>query len=180
MKSSHALSTALLAVLALAAATVAAGDEAARGAEILAPLKQDLKAALLAGLEKGPEAAITVCKDQAPAIARSLSVNDVRVGRSSHRLRNPANTSPAWVESILKGYLANPAQREPALVSLAENRRGYVEPIALQPMCLVCHGETLSPGVAAKIREDYPQDRATGFAVGDLRGVYWAEFAAQE
>ena len=53
---------------------------------------------------------------------------------------------------------------------------GYVEPIMVQPMCLVCHGEALQPGVAAQIDERYPEDRATGFKAGDFRGVFWVEF----
>ena len=158
----------------------AAASAAERAVEILAPLKRDLKAALVAGLENGPEVAITVCKIEAPAIAAALSVNDISVGRSSHRLRNPDNAAPAWAEPILRGYLANPAQREPVLVSLADDRSGYVEPIALQPMCLVCHGDSLAPGVAAIIRDEYPLDEATGFAVGDLRGVYWVAFGPGE
>ena len=55
-------------------------------------------------------------------------------------------------------------------------RVGYVEPIVTQPMCIACHGETLSPAVADAIGRLYPEDRATGFAAGDLRGVFWVEF----
>lgn len=68
-------------------------DEAAaraHGATLLAPFKQQMKAALQAGMERGPVDSITVCSGQAPAIARALSVDGVVMGRSSHRLRNPA------------------------------------------------------------------------------------------
>ena len=53
---------------------------------------------------------------------------------------------------------------------------GYVEPIVMQPMCLTCHGESLAPEIAARISEVYPDDQATGFKVGDFRGVFWVEF----
>ena len=53
---------------------------------------------------------------------------------------------------------------------------GYAEPIIVQPMCLACHGESLAPEIAAKISEAYPDDQATGFKVGDFRGVFWVEF----
>ena len=43
-------------------------------------------------------------------------------------------------------------------------------------MCVICHGEGLSRDVAARIDELYPDDRAIGFEVGDLRGVFWTEF----
>jgi len=157
---------------------VLAVDDAAasRGAELLNPLKSNLKQALLAGLEKGPENAITVCKEQAPAIANALSTDGVKVGRTSHLLRNQENTSPDWVTAVLEGYLTEGSDRAPTVVALADKRVGYVEPIMIKPLCLTCHGETLAPDLAARIKEDYPHDEATGFEVGDLRGVYWAEF----
>ena len=102
------------------------------------------------------------------------------MGRTSDRLRNPSNTGPAWVESILEAYLANPSDRDPRTVSLENDRLGYVEPIILQPLCLTCHGDNLAPDVASRIKELYPADRAVGFQVGDLRGVFWIEFPRVE
>ena len=74
-------------------------------------------------------------------------------------------------------YLEQPDEREPVAVRLESGRIGYVEPIILQPMCTTCHGESLSEPVATQIAELYPDDAATGFREGDLRGVFWAEFA---
>lgn len=165
--------------LSVALASSAAETAADRGAEILGPLKKDLKVALISGLEQGPEAAIEVCKEQAPAIAEALSVNGVRVGRSSHRLRNPDNAAPDWLEPVLQSYLADDRQKEATVVALPGARTGYVEPILLQPMCLTCHGTVLAPAVAETIEREYPDDEATGFAVGDLRGVYWVEYPSE-
>lgn len=151
-----------------------------RGAELLMPFKQSLQSALREGLAESPVHAIGVCKVQAPEIAARFSLDGVRVGRSSHRLRNPANTAPDWVGPVLNQYLANNALREPQAVELPGNHTGYVEPIVLQPMCVTCHGETLAPDVASRIHELYPNDQATGFVVGDLRGVFWIEFSKSE
>ncbi len=148
---------------------------AERAAALLAPLKQNLKSALLAALEQGPEHAVSVCKEQAPAIARSLSVDGVILGRSSHRLRNPANAPPAWVAPVIEAWLADGASREPVSVELEDGRSGYVEPIVMQPLCTTCHGSAIPRALAERIAADYPQDRATGFAIGELRGVYWVE-----
>ena len=68
--------------------------------------------------------------------------------------------------------------RSNGAVPLPDNRWGYVEPITVQPLCLACHGSEIVPDVADRISELYPEDRATGFAVGDLRGVFWVEFPA--
>ena len=154
--------------------------ESARGAELLAPFKKDLKQALVAGMQKGPLDAISVCKDQAPAIAESLSPEGIQMGRTSHRLRNPDNLAPEWVDTVLQTYLGEEPGRAPRLVTLPNDRLGYVEPIATQPLCLVCHGKSLAPDVAAHIAEAYPEDQATGFAAGDLRGVFWVEYPDTE
>jgi hypothetical protein len=155
-------------------------SEFTHGAELLAPLKKELKQALVAGMQKGPVNAVSVCKVQAPAITDSLAVEGIRIGRTSHRLRNPANSAPDWVDTVLQTYLREGLDRAPTLVPLANDRLGYVEPITLQPLCATCHGTTLAPDVAAHIREAYPEDEATGFEVGDLRGVYWVEYPATE
>ena len=76
----------------------------------------------------------------------------------------------------MTGYLNQPDQPEPVAVRLENGRIGYVEPIFLQPMCTTCHGDSLSEPVARQIAELYPEDAATGFKEGDLRGVFWAEF----
>jgi hypothetical protein len=162
--------------LLLAGSALADPGALARGAELLTPFKRQLQAALKDGLSQGPSQAVAACRLRAPEIAASLSVDGVRVGRASHRLRNPANAPPDWVEPILRAYLADAANREPRTTTLGDQRAGYAEPIATQGLCLVCHGDALAPGVAEQIRELYPEDRAVGFREGELRGVFWVEF----
>lgn len=154
--------------------------EPARGAELLAPLKKDLKQALMAGMQKSPVHAISACKDQAPVITNALAVEGIQIGRTSHRLRNPDNTAPEWADIALKTYLDDETDRAPRVVSLANNREGYVEPITIKPLCLACHGDNLAPDVAAQIQAIYPEDEATGFKLDELRGVYWVEYPAAE
>ena len=151
-------------------------DPTAAGAALLGPFKSELMQALSAGMQDGPAAAIDVCSRRAPAIARGLSVDGVRMGRSSHKLRNPDNAPPDWLEPILSDYASGEAPLEPRAIDIGAGRHGYVEPIITQPMCLTCHGNEIDAGVRAQLAEDYPEDRATGFAEGDLRGVFWVEF----
>ena len=136
--------------LGLAMATSAGADGPAEdpldeGAALLAPFKRDLMAALKEGLAQGPVEAIAACRMRAPEIARSLSRDGVRVGRSSHRLRNPDNAPPDWVAPILDDFVAHPESRRPTLAVLADGRRGVVEPIGLKPLCATCHGVELAP-----------------------------------
>jgi hypothetical protein len=166
-----------LTTLCLIAGAVSAQDaESSRGEQLLSPYKARLQDALRAGLSEGVVEAIAACRIQAPKIAESLSQDGIRVGRASHRLRNPANVPPSWVEPILESYVANASDREPRSVSLSASRIGYAEPIVLQPVCATCHGETIVEEVAVKINELYPEDRAVGFRVGELRGVFWVEY----
>jgi hypothetical protein len=148
--------------------------------KILLPFKQDLQRALREGLSKSPVEAISACRQQAPKIAERLSQGGVRVGRTSHRLRNPENRSPEWARPILEEYLADPSARTPRTLSLPDGRKGYVEPIYMQLLCLTCHGESLATDVAAEIKRRYPRDEAVGFEAGELRGVFWLEFPVVE
>lgn len=180
--------------VATAAALAGAGEPATRGVELLAPFKAELQQALKAGLADGPVQAVTACQAKAPAIAAAQSQGGVRMGRTSDRLRNPANTAPEWVKPILAGYLGRDASSggapharpeaapdlTPRTVEIAPGRMGYVEPIVLQPMCETCHGTQIAPEVAERISLLYPQDAATGFQVGDVRGVFWVEYPAAQ
>ena len=167
-----------VAIALLLAAAAHADAPAPGGATLLEPFKRDLKAALVEGMQPGPANAIDVCRLEAPALASKHSKDGVRIGRSSHRLRNPANSGPVWVREVIEAWLEDPAARTPRTVSLDAGREGYVEPILTQPLCLACHGNSPDPAVAEALESHYPDDQATGFEVGDLRGVFWVEYPA--
>lgn len=168
--------TVIIALLMLLSSAQAAADEAVGGAELLAPFKMQLKQALLESLQEGPVNAVTACRIEAPKIAAALSVEGIKMGRASHRLRNPLNVAPAWVDEILQDYLTDSSDREPRKLQLQNDMEGYVEPIVMAPLCLACHGDNLAPDVQAKIDELYPHDEATGFETDQLRGVFWVAY----
>ena len=165
-----------IAAIVILAACSRPPPDTATGTALLQPFKAEMKQALQAGLAQGPVEAIDVCRVRAPDIAAALSREGVRVGRSSHRLRNPNNVAPDWADEILRQYLADESTRGPVAVRLADARIGHAEPIVVQPLCLVCHGEVLAPDLADAIASAYPEDRATGFKEGDLRGIFWVEY----
>ncbi len=49
----------------------------------------------------------------------------------------------------------------------------YYKPLKIQPVCLTCHGDklTMDKSVREEIKRIYPNDLATGYKVGDFRGV---------
>jgi hypothetical protein len=156
-------------------------DDLQKAQAALEPFKMELQTALRESLRAGgPEAAINVCRDKAPEIAASLSKDGIRVGRTSHRLRNPRNVSPRWVEPFIVEFLEKGNDRTFRAVRLPDGGVGYVEPIYVQPMCLACHGKDVSPAVGEKLDSAYPHDNGRGFDAGDFRGVFWVRLSAPE
>ena len=133
---------------------------------------------LTAALAKGPAEAVGVCRAEAPELAmRVAKEKGVRIGRTSTRLRNPSNAAPAWAADVLgQGVPAGEAP-QPRYFSGPTGELGALFPIVAQPLCMQCHGKDsdLAEPVRAQLARDYPTDRATGYAVGDLRGWFWVE-----
>lgn len=125
---------------------------------------------------EGPTGAIRVCRQEAQELTASIgSERGVEIGRTSHRLRNPANAPRAWVEPFLADAAgAKASETSPVVVDLGD-RVGMLKPIGLADLCLDCHGADLAAEVREEIEASYPEDLATGFAAGDLRGFFWVE-----
>lgn len=141
-------------------------------------LQTHLKAALTQG---GPLAAVEVCHAKAPSIAQDMSQQQgVDIGRTSLKLRNPANAPDAWEQQVLADFAARLTKGEPltALEHYAVVETGgqkqfrYMKAIGVQETCLICHGEVLAPELQSKIKALYPQDQATGYKLGELRGAF--------
>ncbi len=146
-----------------------------RARALAATFKGSLKEALMEGLQDGPADTIGVCAFMAPEIAAELSVDGARIGRASHRLRNPANEAAAWVQPLIEEYRQTPPGAEPKAVRIDDSTVGYVEPLYVGKPCLVCHGQAVPEEVQQEILAVYPEDTATGFAEGEFRGVVWVE-----
>lgn len=142
-------------------------------------LKDALQQAMQNG---GPVSGIAVCHDKAAQIATDLSQKqDLLLGRTSLKIRNPANAPDNWELAVLKQFEARKTQGEAVdkleFFAVIDDDQGqktfrYMKAIPTAALCLSCHGETLSPEVAAKLKELYPNDQARGFKEGDLRGAF--------
>lgn len=157
-----------------APATAAADPRQARAQEAVGLLKARLLEALQAGLQQGPEQAIAVCRDQAPRLAAEVSTGGVSVGRTSRKLRNPANAPQEWMQPLLDAYEAPGAPAGGTAVALPDGSLGWVEPLRVGPPCLTCHGDLAPGSLRDRLAELYPADQATGYREGDLRGLAWA------
>jgi hypothetical protein len=149
----------------------------ARASAAADQLQRGLARRLVEELQDAPNA-VKVCRDEAPALAAEVAqAQGVALGRTSHRLRNPASAPSAWVRPALEAAAARPAAEVRAMAVDLGDRVGYLRPVFESETCLRCHGppEALSPGVRAALQDAYPADQATGFAAGDFHGFIWAE-----
>ena len=145
-------------------------------------LGTELKAELTSALASaGPTGAISVCRTRAPEIAARLSrESGAIVSRTALRVRNPANAPDDLQHAILEQFaddLAAGRTEMPLEAAVEINRGGkiehrYMRAIPMDAMCLACHGQQLAPEVASAIAKAYPEDQATGFEQGQLRGAF--------
>jgi hypothetical protein len=172
------LSAALLPGVLTAAESAEQAEAQAAIAAFAGALKAELTSAMQAG---GPLNAIEVCSERAPAIAARVSVEKgMRLSRVSLRNRNPDNAPNDWQAAVLQQFETRQAAGEDLGVLLwqdvaeSNSQREYrfMKAIPTAPLCLGCHGESIAPPVAEKIAELYPDDRATGFREGDIRGAF--------
>ena len=171
-----------------AVATVATDDAdlaraQAAGKAFSGQLRGELQAAMAAG---GPVAAVDVCHTRAPRIAEAvMAEHGVQLGRVAlpGRNRHPDHAAGDWKLATLQAFQQAVDGGAPAAEQVAVVTDGLPDGVALrmmrgiatEPPCLACHGSEVAEPVRAAIAQHYPQDHATGFAVGDLRGALWVE-----
>jgi Protein of unknown function (DUF3365) len=180
--SGTALMLALLLPLPVQADQKAMDDESR---EVVGGLFKQLGGALKKEMgANGPEAAIAVCRDLAPKITNQASLEKGwKVTRVGTRVRNPMIGTPdAWEQATLARFEQRlkagdkPDNMEHSeIVDEPDGRYyRYMKAITVQPVCTVCHGapEAIPEGVKAALAKHYPHDKATGYAVGELRGAF--------
>ena len=134
-------------------------------------------------MEGGPESAIKVCKEIAPKMAGDVSRKQGwKLTRVSLKVRNPLlGSADAWEQKVLMDFEKRIAKGEkPESMEFVEivkepagNSFRYMKAIALQPGCVTCHGaaEQIPDAVKARLADEYPNDKATGYAPGQIRGA---------
>ena len=137
---------------------------------------------LTRALETSPVEAIRVCRERAPLIAAEQGERaGARVGRTALRTRSSANEPLDWQRRALESFASRlEAGASPTSLEYTETagsgeatERRWMKPIMTVPLCLQCHGHELAPGVAEVLAAEYPEDRAIGFRVGEMRGAFY-------
>lgn len=180
----HAIAiTACLA--ALAAPALAASDD-----ELIAETKKTalgippkLLAMVQEEIDKGSyHGAIAACSEKAPKMAAAASQNTGwAIRRVSLKNRNPKAVPDAWERAVLEDFDRrqaageNPADLEKAEIVTDGGTRmvRYMKALPVQDVCVKCHGpaDQITSEVKAKLAEIYPDDKATGYKRGQIRGA---------
>lgn len=131
--------------------------------------------------ERGLEGAVEFCHTEAlPIIQKVADKNKVQVRRVSLNNRNPANTPNEMEKTLLEAYaynVENGVENKPNVQKMDNGETLLFTKAITIPggLCLNCHGDPekdIAPSTLGKIGEKYPNDKAIGYKVGDLRGMW--------
>jgi Protein of unknown function (DUF3365) len=156
-------------------------DEARKAAsELVTNTRSELLKAIEAS---GPLRAIVVCKYTVPEIASAVSRKyGARVTRVSLSPRNPSlGWGDAWEQKVLMDFDARVAKGEKAegleQAEVVNEPTGrflrYMKALPMAQPCAHCHGplDQMSEPIRQQLQHDYPFDKATGVALGKVRGA---------
>jgi hypothetical protein len=141
-----------------------------------------LKSVLMKNMkEGGPLKAVSVCSDTASDLTRIYSAKlKIKIKRISYKNRNIKNFPDKFEKEALNKfaelYSQNELNTETEIIKKV-NVNGkevvrYIKPIIIEAPCLNCHGDReILPEVSERIKQKYPNDKATGYKIGDLRGA---------
>lgn len=137
-------------------------------------LKPELKKAMQAG---GPVNAMDVCSIKAPEIAANISKETGwEVKRVSLKPRGANATPDAWETKVLTKFDERQAGGESAKkMAFAEKVDGnfrFMKAQGVDTICLSCHATEVKPEVEAKLKALYPNDKARGYKLGQIRGAF--------
>ena len=156
-----------------------------KGKEIAQATVKELGSNLMKHMkEGGTQQAIPFCNANANLLTDKMAKKyNVSIKRTSHKIRNDVNKPNEAEEDILKKYLTSNNEKLKPIVSKDEaGKIHFYAPIKLEAKCLACHG-TVGQEVTMKtdsiLKVLYPNDKATGFKVGDLRGIVNITFESE-
>lgn len=185
MQAGHHFRKVIPLIVALAAVPAFADEakllEEARGVSSAIPPR--LMSVLDEEIKKnGPEGAIGVCREKAPAMAKAASEKSGwAIRRVSLKNRNPKAVPDAWEEAVLRDFDKRaaagekPTGLEKGEVVMEGDKKmyRYMKALPTQDLCLSCHGtpDRISPAVQARLKEFYPDDKAVGYHSAEIRGA---------
>lgn len=128
--------------------------------------------------EGGTEFAIQFCNERASILSDSMSIQlnaDIkRVSDQPRNTNNSANEKESTYIKSVKKAIQNGETVNPQIETTRNSVTGYY-PIITNSLCLQCHGNKqtdITNNVQLKINSLYPYDKATGYSINQLRGIW--------
>lgn len=158
------------------------------GSFIVAQSTDSLKSHLTGAIEKeGITGAMKYCSMEALNLTSRLSERyDVDITRYTTKPRNSQNMVPEGIEkTILEAYELSAASGNDVAphIEIQQEDILYMQPIMVQPLCLKCHGELgvdINDESSTTLSSLYSEDNATGYKLGELRGMWRVKFDKKE
>ena len=155
-----------------------------RSQAVTAQFQSELQTTLSTAIgDKGAVGAIGVCQSAAPAIAQALSdESGLSISRIARRNRNADGGLSPELEPLYAQLEAAPMDNgAPRKVhGSVDGAMVYLQAIPMKEQpCSVCHGTNIDPTISDAIAAAYPDDLATGFEPGELRGAFLVQDQAQ-
>jgi len=143
--------------------------------------KAELGKNLIRAINSGGAAyAVEFCNLKAiPLIDSMATLYSAKIKRVSDRPRNPANQANAHELAYigeLKTALQKADKLQPKIVASQNVVTAYFA-IETNAMCMQCHGkpQQILPETMQKINRLYPNDKAVGYDVNQIRGIFVVE-----
>lgn len=122
--------------------------------------------------------ALAFCNEKAYPLTDSMAVvHKATLKRVTDQPRNPKNQANheelGYIENFKK-LLANNEEVKPVVIELQQKVKVFY-PITTNPMCLQCHGkpnETIEQSTLTAINGLYPNDKAIGYNINEVRGLW--------
>lgn len=149
--------------------------------------KETLGKNLMGAIQKeGVLHALSFCNVQAMPLTDSMATkHNASIKRVSDNFRNPANeANKEELEyiSLFKQIVGNGEEPEPLVVEENEKVNFYY-PIVTNDMCLKCHGtpgKEIQAETYKEIKALYSKDKAIGYEVNEVRGMWSISFDKNE
>ncbi len=150
-----------------------------KGLQYALNTKKELGKNLMSTIQKkGTLEAVSFCNKKAYPITDSMAnVQNARIRRVSNKPRNPENQATKKELGIIENFKRAVANNHDyqAVTEVIDNKVHFYYPITTNSMCLQCHGKTnadIEPEVLQTILSLYPNDKATGYDVNEVRGIW--------
>ncbi|HRN98329.1 MAG TPA: DUF3365 domain-containing protein [Flavobacterium sp.] len=123
----------------------------------------------------GPEYAVDFCNTRALTLTDSIARGSHwNISRISDRNRNPQNAVRPEDQEVFNQFKGKSTLMDTLVAT--QDKVVYYKRINIgMPTCLMCHGNPqtdIAPTTLDAIWLRYPQDRATGYKLRDLRGLW--------